>query len=459
MGPALADERMSDVDAVVWAVESESRLRTTIAALALVDGPLPHGELRHRVERLSRVIPRLRQRVVADPLGIVAPRWSLDPDFALAFHLRCTRLGGGGTDRDLLDLVQELIVQPFDRSRPLWELTLIEGLTDGRSAVLIKSHHAVSDGVGGVELMLELFDLQPEPTAGRLDLPPTPLAPTPGSPTIAETAREETVRNLRSARRWLEGAAAASSADLVGTARRLGQTIGSAGRLFGPGPALRSPLMRGRSAGLAAHMFDVELQALRAAGARVGGTINDAFVAGIVIGVADHHLANDVKLAGLRVSIPINTRVADDGVGNHWTPGRIDLSTADSDPDTMMRVVRDAVARLRGEPAQVLLDPLTAMMRRLPSAATAALFSALSSGIDIVASNVPGTSAPLHLCGAELTALVPFGPLSGSAANITLLSHAEAAHIGVVTDPAAVPDAESFKRCIEVGMASVVKGS
>jgi len=130
-----------------------------------------------------------------------------------------------------------------------------------------------------------------------------------------------------------------------------------------------------------------------------------------------------------------------------------------STADQMTEQVKVKMRGLRDEPAHELRLPLAAGLRRLPSVAAASLFSALASGMDLAASNVPGSPIPLHLCGQEVIELVPFGPLSGCALNVTLMSHAGEAHIGVASDPAAVPDPDGLQRDLEAAFTSVVKGS
>jgi diacylglycerol O-acyltransferase / wax synthase len=462
MTDTLVDEPMSDVDAVIWAIEREPRLRTTIAALARFERRLDPRMLRHRVERVSRIIPRLRQRVVADAFGVVAPRWSPDPDFRLSFHLRRLQLSSD-TEEQLLRVVRDLIIQPFDRDRPLWELTVIEGLADGGSAVLLKAHHSVSDGVGGVTMMLELFDLSPEPDADRGQLPDPPIRlpeadPAPTAGTLTRAVRDETARMLRSAARSLETLVSPGGPeDVVAGARRLGESLGSAMRMFRPGPAAALPAAR--SAGLELRAISLPLDDLRKAGSRIDGTINDAFVAAVAIAAAEHH-RDGASTAPLRISVPVNTRTDDDEAGNHWTPGRIDLDIGTAaTTDDVAEQVRRRMRGMRDEPAHDLLLPLASVLNRLPSAATAGLFSSLTAGMDLAASNVPGSPVPLHLCGEKVIALVPFGPLSGCALNVTLLSHAGVAHVGVATDPAAIPDTDGFLRDLESAFTAVVAGS
>lgn len=468
MGPVSAtadtagpryDERMSDVDALVWAVERDPRLRSTVSAVAVLDGPLDRLELWRRLDRASRRIPRLRQRVVPDPYGIAPPRWEIDPDFRLAAHVRITGFGGRGTDDDLHRLAAAVTTVPFDRARPLWEFTLVEGLTGDRTALVMKTHHAVTDGVGGVQLMLEIFDLEPHPDDPRRELPPEPEPDPPRSePERVLDAVAHEARRAAGALESLVGRALGVG-DPVNAARHAGETAASLGRLLAPAPEPLSPIMTGRSGDLAFAAFDVPLTDLKAAGHRIGGTVNDAFVAGVLAGVAAYHGASDAPVERLRLSIPLNRRrPGDTTVGNRWTPARAVLRCDIDDPDELMRHVHETVDRLRREPAQDLLDPLAGVLRLAPAPVATSLFAAASRGVDVAASNVPGSPVPLWLLGRRLTALVPFGPLSGCAANITLLSIAGTAHIGVVVDPAAVPDVGVFTRHLRDGFSRVVDG-
>lgn len=455
---ARPDEAMSDVDALVWAVEDDPRNRTTIAALARFAEPLDEAALRHRIERASRVVPRLRQRVTREPCGVGPPRWSIDPDFRLARHLRRIRMSDG-SDRRLHSLARYLIVQPFDRDHPLWEFTYIDGLDDGGAALLMKAHHAVSDGVGSVELMFELFDLDADAPPERAELPPAPVAA--ASPTIsaAGVVRDEARLALRRVARGLDALLAPrSAADVSATARRLGETVGATVAMLRPGEG-EPVLPATRGAGLDLRSLAVDLGELRAAGRRAGGTINTAFVTAVVLGVHDH-----ASLAGprtVRVAVPVNVRpAAAAGGGNHWTPSLVDIPVPiDPEPDALATTVRGACAALRDDPTRPLLPLVAAGLRPLPDAAAAAVFGAVSSRIDVAASNVPGSPEPLWLCGRPVEALVPFGPLTGAAVNVTLLSHGTTAHIGISSDPAAIDDPDGLHRCLHHAFTAVVKGS
>ena len=170
--PIHYHHRMSDEDALMWSIEKDPMLRSTITAVVLLERPVDHGELRRSFDRLSRTVPRLRQRVRSNPMSMAPPRWEVDPAFDLDYHFRLARVPGDGSMRDLLRMVQPIAMQGFDRARPQWECTAVDGLADGRGALIMKLHHAMTDGVGGVRLMLELFDLEPD--APARDMPPPP---------------------------------------------------------------------------------------------------------------------------------------------------------------------------------------------------------------------------------------------------------------------------------------------
>ncbi len=188
--------RMSDSDALMWRIEKDPQLRSTITAVCVFDREPDRDRVLERFERASRVIPRLRQRVVSAPLSPAPPRWVVDPDFDLRYHLRWVRAPGEGTLRDLLDLAEPLAMQGFDRARPLWEFTVVEGLAGGRSGLVQKVHHSVTDGVGGMELAASLLDLERDPEGGPPAAADAPEAPAPERP----PARPSTTVNSHSGR-------------------------------------------------------------------------------------------------------------------------------------------------------------------------------------------------------------------------------------------------------------------
>ena len=161
----MADEveferRMSDSDALMWTIEKDPMLRSTITALAVLDRSPQRALVEQRLEAATRLVPRLRQRVVGNPWSVAPPRWEVDPNFDLAYHLRWLHAGGTATLADVLRMAEPMAMQGFDRARPLWEFYVIEGLDGGQAAVIIKLHHAITDGVGAVKIAMVLFDIE-----------------------------------------------------------------------------------------------------------------------------------------------------------------------------------------------------------------------------------------------------------------------------------------------------------
>ena len=165
-----AEAHMNPLESLMWRAELNPRLRSTGVLLEVLDGPPERERLIAAHEWATRLLTRLRKRVVEDPLGLAAPRWVVDRDFDLAYHLRFARLPEPGTMQEVLDLAQVMAMAPFDRARPLWEATLVEGLPDGRAAYLLKLHHSLADGKGLVQMLDILHSDRAEP-GRRSDLP------------------------------------------------------------------------------------------------------------------------------------------------------------------------------------------------------------------------------------------------------------------------------------------------
>ncbi|MFZ4519295.1 MAG: wax ester/triacylglycerol synthase domain-containing protein, partial [Microthrixaceae bacterium] len=162
-GEAHDARRMSDFESVMWELERDPRLSSAFANLTTFDRPPDRDRLRARMERASRRVPRLRQRVVPAPARLSTPEWREDPTFDLDHHLRWVDLGGAATERDLFELVAVIARQPFDRARPLWEFVVIEGLAGNRAAMVQRMHHTITDGEGGIRISVEFLDLERDP--------------------------------------------------------------------------------------------------------------------------------------------------------------------------------------------------------------------------------------------------------------------------------------------------------
>ncbi|MEY2404996.1 MAG: diacylglycerol O-acyltransferase / wax synthase [Acidimicrobiaceae bacterium] len=464
----MADEmrfenRMSDADALMWTIEKDPLLRSTITSVAVLDQSPDRDRLVESLDRATRLVPRLRQRVVANPMSIAPPRWEFDPNFDIAYHLRWMKAPGDGGLRALLDVAQPIAMQGFDRARPLWEFVVVDGLAEGRAGLIIKVHHAITDGVGAVKIAMHLFDLERDVSLDR--------GPMPEEPTIHVMNQLERVRDaLDHERRRQTGiarrsaasittAAAGAAADAPGALRQLGATVASIGRMLAPATTPLSPIMTGRSLSVHFETITVPLAELKSAAKKAEGKLNDAFVAGITGGLRRYHQKHGADVEALRMSMPINIRNDDtaDLAGNQFAPARFTIPIAIDDPIDRMRATRKLVALQRGEPALSLAAPLAGILYRLPASVTTGVFGSLLRGIDFVTSNVPGVPIPVFFGGARMEAQFAFGPMSGSATNITLLSYLDEVQIAVNTDPAAIPDPQVFLACLLEGIDEIRK--
>lgn len=457
------ERRMSDADALMWRNEKDPMLRSTIVAVAVLDSAPDRRLVEARLERTSRAVPRLRQRVVHSPLSVAPPRWEIDPNFDLGYHLRWYRAPGEVGLDAALRIAEPMAMQGFDRSRPLWEFTVVEGLGRGQAASILKLHHSISDGVGAVQIAMNLFDLERVSTADDEPLPEAPAVDVlPMGARMLDAVDHERRRVFGIAGRLprtIGAAAQAVASDPIGSGRTLAETVASMGRMFGPATHPVSPLMAGRSLSVHFEVISQPLDDLKAAGRMAGGRLNDAFVAGAIDGLRRYHDHHGVAVEELRMTMPINVRGDANSAlaGNAFAPARMLVPLGIRDPVKRMRVIRDLVRRQRAEPAMAVIDPMALIVHRLPTTLSTALFQTMLRGQDFITSNVPGVPIPLFFAGSEVLAQFPFGPMSGAAMNLTLLSYQDQVHIGVNTDPAAVPDPDLLRSCLEDAFAELCK--
>ncbi|MEY3290466.1 MAG: hypothetical protein RLY19_557, partial [Actinomycetota bacterium] len=167
---ASHEKRMSDTESLMWRLEKDPYLASSFANITILDRSPNMDLLYARMERTATLFPRLRRRVQPAPGNLGNPTWVDDPSFDIRYHVRHISLADPGDMRQLLDLATLLVADPFDRSRPLWHFIIVDGLAGGKSALIQKLHHTVTDGQGGVELSMHYLDLQRDPGP----LPPVP---------------------------------------------------------------------------------------------------------------------------------------------------------------------------------------------------------------------------------------------------------------------------------------------
>jgi diacylglycerol O-acyltransferase / wax synthase len=490
--------RMNDAEAVMWALESDPLLRSDFMNLTILDRPPDAALLRRRVERTLDAYPVLRQRVEGAPLRLAPPDWVDDPDFSLDYHLRRVAVPPPGTRRQLLDLAGLMATVPLDPARPLWEMTVVEGLEDGRAALVQRIHHAVTDGVGGVKLLGRLFHAHPEPppesaSAPQPEPPAAPKAPDPliwrhpeiFSPADALdpggpmrdwldgpppdmggigierlAAPVESVRRalayrlgqgLTAARRGLELAAHLSGdpeerRELTSRARRTAQSL--ADQVLISGGAL-SPLMLSRSLVRHFETYKIDLEEVRRVSRRLGAGRNAVFVAGVTGAMYAYHEGMGSPCDSLRVLVPVSLRGGTGPVGgNHFAPARTLVPLGPKEPAERLARVAQVLQRVAAEPGIPLADALAGVISLLPPALLLPAFRAQARTVDFAASIVPGWRTPRFLAGAAVEASYPMGPRMGCAVNFTLLTCADHLDLGINIDPSAITDPGAFMDCL-----------
>jgi hypothetical protein len=211
--------------------------------------------------------------------------------------------------------------------------------------------------------------------------------------------------------------------------------------------------MQGRSLSCQFDRLELPLDRMKAAGHAVGGKLNDAFVGGVLLGIRRYHRELGSPLHSVRMAMPINVRDAQaDGPatsGNSWVPARFEIGAHSDDPRTLMEEAHRTLLAIVHEPALSLVDPLSNVLNRFPATVTTQIFGSMMRGLDVQASNVPGTPVPLHLAGRKVEAVFPFGPMAGAGANVTTISYCGGLDVGINVDPAAVTEPATFSHCLK----------
>jgi WS/DGAT/MGAT family acyltransferase len=413
--------------------------------------------LERTVERATRLEPNFRRRLEPGHPPLVPARWHDDPGFELSWHLRRMAVPTGGTFDDVLEFARIAGTTAFDPIRPRWELTVLEGLPAGRSALVMKVHHALTDGIGGIQLAHHLVDL--DRRGGRR--PPVARQPPAPDGDPVERVADAVAHDVRRAATSLGQVAGVLPRAAVTVAahpwrawQQAERTLRSLYRFVQPVTSTMSPVMTARRPAWRYRVFDVPLHDLRRAGSMADGTLNDAFLAAVAGGLARYHTDHGDRVEALRVTMPISTRRPDDAPGgNHITLVRFPIPVGDHDPLSRMLAVDHAARSWRDEPAVDWAEGIAGALNLLPAGVAAGMLK----HVDVVASNVPGFDTPVYVSGAQVERFYALGPTLGAAANVILMSYDGRCCIGVTTDAAAVPDADVFSSCLRAGFEELIE--
>ncbi len=450
---------LSAFDYMMFRADMDTKSRTTIMQIETLDVVPDWDRLRTELDRTSRIALRLRQRVVAPVVPLTPARWVVDPDFDLDYHVRRVQLPGSTSLRQLLDFAQTMFHDPLDPNRPLWEMVLVEGLDDdgAKAAMVWKLSHATIDGVGGAVLDELIRSAVREP--GPWTMPPLPIPEDLTSMELTQRAvKRLPLRLVGSAvrrGRSMAGLGMRALRDPAGLAGQVTKMVSSARHTLAP-ESEPSPLLRGRSLQRRFDTHVMPLQVLRKAARAHGCSLNDAYLAALAGAMRRYHDALGVPIESITCGMPINVRAdSDPAGGNQWSAASLALPVSEADPVRRMQAIRERVITARSDAGLNLMALVSPIMTWLPLSLLSGLGGG-SLGIDIQASNVPGSPVARYVAGARILRSIPIGPLPGVAMMATMVSQDGQLHLGLNVDPAAFTDHELLMSSIRAGFDEVI---
>ena len=448
-----------DMDAVMWGIEKDPLLRQTMTAVLLLDQFPDRQVLLDRMEHATRSLPPFRHRLVATPFRLSTPRWLVDPNFDLSYHVRWIRAPGDGSIDGVLEFARQSAMSGFDQARPLWIVTVVEGLREGQAAVILNISHVMTDGVGSLAVLARLGDFTREPR----DIGAMPAVPQPEDDSPFPLAAEAITHTVRRAVRFLSRSANVAVRAVpavlsrpVETANAVNKNVRALMRVMTPPLKSLSPLMYERRGWMRFAALELDLQTLREAAKPRGCTVNDAFVTAVAHGFALYHQRHGKPVRRLRAAIAVNIRQPGDfSVANHVRGESIAIPVGTDDPAGALAMFHNLLSALKAEvslPSTTALDGVLGAL----GPAVAPLFGMMLKHDDFAVSNIPAGDQTVYIAGAKVEAMYPFGPLMGTAANCSLLGYDHKAFVGINVDAAAVPDLDMLAKCIREGFDAVI---
>ena len=442
-------QRMSALDASFLHLE-RAGARLHIASVTIFEGPAPpYDALREHIETRLHLVPRFRQRLAEVPLDQGRPVWVDDPRFNLRYHLRHAGLPAPGSEQQLTNLAGRLFAQRLDLTKPLWEMWLVDGLADGGFAIVAKSHHALVDGISGLDLTTVLFDAEPDAPprpAPRTTWTPRPL------PTSAQLLSDALVERATRPRELVRSVRAIvrTPRQLLREARDGLQTMGALA-FAGLSPAPPTPLNVKTGPHRRYAWVDAELAELQGVKDALGGSVNDAVLAVVAgaLGRFLRHRGVDTTDLVLKALVPVAVRADEQHgalsseVAPMWAP----LPLGIEDPVAQFTAIRDGVAQLDSAHQAIGARALTELAGFASPTimSQAARLQQRQRFFNLVVTNVPGPQVPLYLLGRRLRALYPVIPLAGrQALGIAVTSYNGRLGFGVLADYDAVADLDVF---------------
>ena len=456
-------DRLSGLDSSFLHLE-DGATHMHVAGAAILEGRAPgYDDLTEHILSRLHLVPRYRQRLAFVPFGQGRPVWVDDPHFNVAFHVRHTALPSPGGDEQLKRLCGRIFSQALDRSRPMWELWLVEGLADDRFALLSKTHHALVDGISGVDIATVLFDTSPEPVgiAPEGQRAPRPL------PTDAQlladalleraTAPAEIARSVRAALRGPRHVAAklGSAAYGLGAVARAGLRTAPPSPLnVRIGPHRRFTWVR------------ADLQQFKAVKNALGGTVNDVVLAAVAGALGRYLRRHDQPIddSVLRAMVPVSVRadVERGALGNRVAAMWAGLPIGEPDPIMRLQMISSEMSGVKESGQAVGAQVLTELTGFAPPTimAQAARISAHQRMFNLVVTNVPGPQYPLYMLGRRLQEMFPMVPLAANQAlGIAIMSYDGHLNFGLNADFDALPDVERLAQDLSDAIAELLQAA
>jgi WS/DGAT/MGAT family acyltransferase len=454
-------ERLNATDASFVALEKGGS-HMHIGGVMIFEGPPPtHEALAQQIEARLHLVPRYRQRLLFPRFEMGRPLWVDDTRFKINYHVRHTALPPPGSIDQLQHLAALLFSQRLDRSKSLWEIYLVEGLADGRFAVVNKTHHAMVDGISGIDIATLLLDLSPDP-------PPTPAPKKKWKPEPLPSQSQVAGRLLRDSADTvfdLAGSLIRSVTKPEQTIGALRETAEGLGEVVWAGltPVPLSPLNvpigpHRRMAWVRTPLADYKMVK-----DRLGGTVNDVVLAIVAGALARWLRGRGVRTEGLalRASVPVSVRTKSEHyvLGNRITLMVAPLPVYCDDPVDRLRIVREGMKGLKESKQAIGAQLITEIERFAPptllAQASRLHFSPLFS--NLIVTNVPGPQFPLYLLGHELVEMIPVGFIvDGFAMIVALVSYNGSLTFGLLGDYDTLPDIDLIAAYIQDALAELV---
>jgi diacylglycerol O-acyltransferase / wax synthase len=460
-------DRLTGLDSAFLHLEDHSSAHMHVASVMVFEGKAPkYEEFLDPILSRLHLVPRYRQKLAFVPFGQGRPVWADDPHFNPRYHIRHTGLPQPEDETALKQLAGRIFSQRLDRSKPLWEMWLVAHMAKERFAVIAKTHHALVDGISGVDITTVLFDASPEPLQPPRPPAPWVARPLPGQAKLLgdallerSTVPGEMLKGARAVLRTPRKALAHLKETVVG--------VGATTLAGVSAPAPHSPFNVDITSHRRYTWVDGELQQFKAIKNSLGGTLNDVVLAVVSLALGRHMRAQGLDTEGLvlKAMVPVSVRaeVERGALGNRvaamWAP----LPVGVPDPAECLAQVRLEMDGLKHSGQAVGAEVLTNLAGFAPPTilSQAARLQARQRFFNLVVTNVPGPQFPLYLLGRKLKALYPVVPLARrQALGIAVMSYDGHLGFGLLGDYDALPELETIAYELErsIGALAVAAG-